>query len=224
MPVTAALLILLHAGPAPTPPPRPTGPLAVTADFPSEDTGTMHFASRLTIRWGDAEPLTLGADAGDAEEDAAATIMVPGPSFQLSQDRALLLGWSSTGAGMQEMQALLIERTGSKLSIVDRLDLQSDRPSSALLVRQDPGGLRIGIFRPEKIVFDEDGWFLSCGGASLDMAALRRLPYDPRGRSSSDFLYESMSPPSPMPRDVAWIEIGPRGFRLPAAVKKSRRH
>jgi hypothetical protein len=193
----------------------PPGPLEVHAETPAESTGTMHYASRVTIRWkdSDAEPIVLGAD--EDEPDLPVGLLIPGPNYAIAGNRALLLGWSSVGAGLQEIQALLIEKTSARLAIVDELHLQTDRASSAILVRRDGRRWRLGIFRPEKIVFDEGSWFLTCRAGSLDMGQIRRLSYVARDRADAELVYPSGTPPAPQPREVAWIEIGVKGYRLP---------
>lgn len=231
--IVATILAFLFfaAGPAPAlpqPSAPPRGPLEVEAWAPSEDTGTMHYAKRLTIRWGDAEPLVLGADDENAE-DTDEMVPYPGPSFLLSGNRALLVAWDSPGGGMEDMHALLVERRGSKLEVTDHLVLQSDRPSSALLIRREGPRLRIGIFRPERIVQDEDGWFLTSRAGSIHMPQLRRLRWvsrepAPSGRDGDfDYVYQSGDEKVERPKDVAWIEIGASGFRLPSAKPAAAR-
>lgn len=225
--ILAAIPAVLFLAAAPAPPqPQPSapprGPLEVEAWAPSEDTGTMHYAKRLMIRWGDAEPLVLGA-ADENAEDTDEMVPYPGPSFLLSGNRALLVAWDSPGGGMEDMHALLVERHGSKLEVTDHLVLQSDRPSAALLIRREGPRLRIGIFRPDKIVGDEDEWFLTSRAGSIHMPQLRRLRWvsrepAPSGRDGDfDYVYQSGDEKVERPKDVAWIEIGASGFRLPSA-------
>lgn len=87
----AAVLMLCAVSGAPA-------DLKVTATFLDEPTGTMHYASTVTVAFGDASSLILEGEM----------LSTPGPHFQLSASRFLLLGWTSPGSGMEAMHALLI--------------------------------------------------------------------------------------------------------------------
>src|SRR5438477_12187030 len=78
--------------------------LTVQATYPEGDSGTTHYAETLTLSIAGSRSLRLpGSD-----------LPIPGPSFRLPDGRFILLGWSSSGSGMQTMHALLVgDRTGA---------------------------------------------------------------------------------------------------------------
>jgi hypothetical protein len=216
LPLLAAAIAWLGASARPTPPPPLTpGPLLISADMPTEATGTMHSARGVTLRWGDAEPLLLTQDETEDELDPAGSVIIPDRQFLLGPDRVLLFGWSSAGSGMGTIHALLIQRENRTLTVVDTLAYTTDRPSSALLLRRRGAAFQLGVFRPPELVHNEQEWTIGCRAGHLEMAGIRRLPYVAQAAAPGvDFLYSGPGRPE-LTKDVAWLKIEAAGFRLP---------
>jgi hypothetical protein len=112
-----AILFVLLSNPAQTPPPGP--PRLEIESYPAEDSGTMHYAARTVIRLAGASPLEVSAE----DEDTQQPILEK--QFALTDSRFLVLGFSSEGAGMQTIHALLIENVANRLVIKDELKFHS---------------------------------------------------------------------------------------------------
>jgi hypothetical protein len=181
--------------------------LEVTATYPEESTGTMHYSTRLTLSVDGAEPLVIEGDLGP----------IPGPHFRLPDARFLLVGWSSTGAGMQRTHVMLVSVRSKSVGLDDELTLNTDRGSAGVLLRFEPGGsIRIGLPEPPReYAFSEDEWFLNVGKKSLDLAQMRKLPFRTIRPRKDDFFYYGVAARQGGPDRVAWIDITPKGFRLP---------
>lgn len=119
------------------------GNLQVRARYPRGPRGTMHFAEAITVSAPSVRPLTL----------KGSFLPIPGPSFELPGSRYVLLGWSSTGAGMQSIHVYLLgvqgaASTGSRRSSIRPTALtrgfSSGTPGTApfgLACRNRPPGL-----------------------------------------------------------------------------------
>ena len=184
--------------------------LTVTADLPEEPTGTMHYALRVTVAVGDATPLVLEGP----------TLPIPGPHFRLRDSRFLLLGWSSGGAGMQTMHALLISVRRGAVVLDDEMTVTTDRSSAGLLVRAGPRSARIGLPQPPAdYPFNPEEWFLNLGKQSLDLQHMRELKFATVQSQKGDLFFNGFSPPAAMPKRVAWIDVTPKGFVFTAAAR-----
>jgi hypothetical protein len=162
---------------AASPPPAPAAvPLDVRVEA-QDDTGTMHYADRLVIRGpGSPAPLVLRTELEPGVLVPLVTRQVP-----LDPENTVLLGWSSTGGGMQTEHALLVRaRPGAVPAVVDELALTTDRAAPPLVVDAAAGrGVRIGVvdsFGGE--LHEPSDWKLHLADHTLDLAALRGLPFD----------------------------------------------
>jgi hypothetical protein len=189
---------------APAPPPE----LRVTAVIPDGQTGTMHYAERLQIAIGDAGPLTIHDELTP----------IPGPHYRLPDGRFVLLGWSSTGAGMESLHAMLLRVRDRQVVRDQELIVTSDRPSAVLLIRREEDGIRIGIPEPShQFIHSGDEWSLSAGEhcEPLDLSQIYKLTYVNVRPKAHDFVYAPPFMATPPPRRVTWIEITKKGFFWP---------
>lgn len=190
--------------------------LKVAVDRPGGNTGTMHYADGLTLTAPCAPPLRL---EGKAAQDGT-LLPLPGPSFRLPGARYLLLGWSSSGGGLQGVHALLLACGDATLRVVDRLDVVTDRAHAGLLVQQDAdGSVALGLPPPpDEPVHEPEAWALSHSGdaSALTLDAMRRLAYVPLPPDRADLFYAPPAQLGRRPQRVAWIRVSAGGFVLPA--------
>ena len=190
--------------------------LLVAVAGPGGDTGTMHYAEGLTLTAPCARPLRLPGSAPDGDT----LLPLPGPSFRLPGARYLLLGWSSSGGGLQGVHALLLACGDATLRVVDRLDVVTDRAHAGLLVHQDAdGNVALGLPPPpDEPVHEPEAWALSHSGdaSALTLDAMRRLAYVPLPPDRADPFYAPPAQLGRRPQRVAWIRVSAGGFVLPA--------
>lgn len=191
--------------------------LHVEATYPEEPTGTMHFAATVTLSIGTARPLRVPGSLPP----------IPGPTFPLSDGRFVLLGWSSPGAGMQSMHALLVGVRAGTVTLFDQLISFTDRPHAALLVRKEGGSVLIGVPEPPStFLHDEEGWSLQYGLSRthrLLIGSVRRLPFEPVGSGGEDVFYAPPTNATPRTARVAWFHVTRTGFAVASAAKSPRR-
>ena len=167
----------------------------------------MHYAEALTLSIGSARPLRL----------TVSLLPIPGRTFALPGSRFLLLGWSSTGSGMQSIHEFLL---GVRKGAVTRLAvvlLHTDRMDSALLVRRDAdGSLALGLPEPPSTVLhNEDEWHLAVSGRrQLGLDALRDLASEDVTCRPDDRVYAPPFERTPCPARVSWITVTASGFTL----------
>ena len=180
--------------------------LIVDVTVPSESTGTMHYADSMTLRIGHARPLTLFEPP----------VPLAGPHFQLPDGRFLLLGWSSPGAGMQSMHALLIGVRGGAVVVDRQMIVSTDRADRGLLLRfRKDGTIRIGIAEPQYWSGDEEMWYLDLGNYKpLGFRAMHRLRFERIAHEEKDVFYNGGQPARMPSNRVAWVEITSKGFKL----------
>jgi hypothetical protein len=187
----------------------PPPPLKVSATYPQESTGTMHYAERVEISLGSLKPLVF-----EGGEDFGVTI--PGPWYRLDDDSFVLLGWSSGGSGMQSLHAMLIEVRGKALVAGEELELLTDRPSAGLVVRHaGPGNLELGVVEPGEFLHDEEIWSYAVGDRILDADGIRKLRYEEYHARENDKVYAPPFGKLPKGR-IAWITVTAGGFDFPA--------
>ncbi|HEV8578323.1 MAG TPA: hypothetical protein VGX68_04515 [Thermoanaerobaculia bacterium] len=203
--VAVATLFLLQAVSAGAEPPG----LEISATYPETgSTGTMHYANRVKIALGTLEPLVL-----QGSEDFG--VPIPGPQYRLDDRHFVLLAWASSGAGMQDLHALLIEIRGKALAVAQELVLMTDRPSAGVVVRPaGSGSLKLGVVDPGEFLHNEEDWSYSAGGKVLDAAAIRALPYEAYIPAAGDSVYAPPFGKLPEGR-IAWITVTARGFAFP---------
>jgi len=177
----------------------------------------MHYAERVEIGCGQRRPLVL-------ETDAEAGVLAPMIDRQMptGSQRAMLVGWSSQGAGMQTIHALLVKAGAERVVLEDQLRLTTDRTSAGVVLLTTAKAVRIGIFEPGREVHNPDDWELSFGKVNLDLRATRMLQYTPSaGTDASSVLYR---PPLHVGmvgvmKPIAWILVDESGFRLEVPAK-----
>lgn len=201
-----ALMVTLGIAAVGAEPPK----LEVSATYPeSGSTGTMHYANSVKISLGTLKPLVLegGEDFG---------VPMPGPQYRLDDKHFVLLSWASSGAGMEDLHALLIEVRGKALAAAQEMVLMTDRPSAGVVVRPTgPGIFELGVVEPREFLHNEEDWHYSAGGKVLDAAAIRRLPYEAYVPAADDSVYAPPFGKLPEGR-IAWITVTARGFAFPA--------
>ena len=194
--------------------------LEVAARFPEGSTGTMHFAEAVTLKIGKARPLVLESDF----------LPIPGPHFRLGPSRFLLLGWSSSGAGMQSIHVLSLGVQNGAVTLIATLELSSDRLNSGLWVHSKSApGFKLGLPAPPlRYVHSEDEWFLRYGKEDrdfLDLKGLRKLAFERVTPGPDDIFYAPPFNRSPFPSRVAWISVASSGlFILPSSRPSIRVH
>lgn len=203
--LVSALMVSLGAVAVGAEPPK----LEISATYPeSGSTGTMHYANRVKIALGTLEPLVL-----QGSEDFG--VPIPGPQYRLDDRHFVLLAWASSGAGMQDLHALLIEVRGKALVLAKELVLMTDRPSAGVVVRPaGSGSLKLGVVDPGKFLHNEEDWSYSAGGKVLAAAAIRALPYEAYVPAAGDSVYAPPLGKLPEGR-IAWITVTARGFAFP---------
>lgn len=184
--------------------------LEVTARFPEESTGTMHFAEAITLKIGVARPLVLESDF----------LPIPGPHFRTGPSRFILLGWSSSGAGMQSIHVLSLAVQNGAVTLIGELVLYTDRLNSGLWVRSKPSPtIKLGLPEPPaRFVHSEDEWFLRYGKEDrdlLDLKGLRSLVFERVTPGPDDLFYSPPFNRSPFPKRVAWISVASSGLFVP---------
>src|SRR5258708_718362 len=121
------------------------------------DTGTVHDGGELRLSVaGSSAPLILRSDPKSGR-----LVPIPGPQYPIGGEHVLLLGWSSSGSGMETIHALLLHVENDRVILQRELSLTTDRHNAALLIRR--GGRRdtilLGI--PEwSAAHNEDEWSL----------------------------------------------------------------
>lgn len=189
--------------------------LTVQATYPEGSTGTMHYAETLTLSIAGSRPLHVpGSDIS-----RGSYLPIPGPSFRLPDGRFILLGWSSSGSGMQTMHVLLIGDRGGAVTLLDHLAYQTDRFHAALLVRTRPdGSVVIGVPEPSPgFLHDEDEWTFQYGVLrthQMRIGAIRKLSFEPVTSQSSDVFYAPPTNGTPRTARVAWVHVTKSGFGL----------
>jgi hypothetical protein len=184
---------------------------------PDDGGGTMHFANRVTMR-GPSGPASVFEMADDALEKGAPLLPLFGRAIELPSDpsTAMLLGWSSVGAGMETVHAWIVRvRPGGAPAIVDELAWATDRVSAGLVVDLSRSGVRVGVpWTFDGAMHDPEDWALDAGAQHLSRDDVMKLPFQPT-RTAFD-AYRPPFGPAPWPAGtrVAWISATPRGFRL----------
>ncbi|HJU40314.1 MAG TPA: hypothetical protein VJ724_12125 [Tahibacter sp.] len=189
--------------------------LRIEAQTTVQDTGTMRYVDRLSLRYGVAE-LVLASNEADG-----VLRPVPGPQYPIGNEHVLLFGWSSWGGGMTTLHAMLFLADGDRLALVSALTLTGERAGTAFVARRD-GAARvlIGIAEPSAVVHEPREWALTIGaGNALDIDAIRQLPFVDTRHRADDALYapnrlrRSNDDPA-SPARVAWISSTPQGFTI----------
>jgi hypothetical protein len=183
--------------------------LTVQATYPEGDSGTTHYAETLTLSIAGSRSLRVpGSD-----------LPIPGPSFRLPDGRFILLGWSSSGSGMQTMHALLVGDRAGAVTLLDHLAYQTDRHNAALLIRTKPdGSVVIGVPEPSQgFLHDEDEWTFQYGilrTHQMRIRAIRKLSFQAVTSQSSDVFYAPPTNATPRTARVAWVHVTNSGFGL----------
>jgi hypothetical protein len=173
--------------------------LEVTYTWESE-TGTWHTADHVTIALAGAK---VERDANDERG-----ILVPlfAKAFDAGTNRWVLLGWSSTGSGMQTQSAWIVKRVGKKLQISDELDWTTDRGHPGLAFEGEGAKLRVGILKPpptDDEAHDAGSWSLDFGGKAHDLDRIRKL----RFVAGTPSLYAPPFDETKCPCKIAWLGI-----------------
>lgn len=182
------------------------GHLQVRARYPRGPRGTMHLAEEITVSAPSARPLTL----------KGSFLPIPGPAFELPGSRYVLLGWSSTGAGMQSIHVFLLGVQDAALHRLASLVYQTDRAHSGLLLRHAPdGSVLLGLPEPPAgSLHDESEWSLTItpGEPPRSLPEIRRLTYEAISPVGSDLFSTPPTEASWRPGRVSWIAVTPTSF------------
>lgn len=163
-------------------------------------TGTYHLANHVMI--------ALGAAKLERDSDVETGKLVPlfGEAFDAGTDRWVLLGWSSTGSGMQTQTAWIVKKTGKTLKITDQLDWTTDRGHPGLAYEGEGAKLRVGILKPptsDDDAHDAGEWSLETVGKRRWMDEVRKLHFV----TGSPALYAPPFLDTKCPCQIAWLRI-----------------
>ena len=173
--------------------------LEVTYTWRSE-TGTWHTADHVTI--------ALGAAKVERDEDDERGLLVPlfAKAFDAGTNRWVLLGWSSTGSGMQTQSAWIVKKVGKALKVTDELDWTTDRGHPGLAFEGEGAKLRVGILKPpasDDDAHDSGSWSLDTVGKRRAMDEVRKLHFT----AGSPQLYAPPFDAAKCPCQLAWLGI-----------------
>jgi len=132
-------------------------------------TGTYHEATRLELH-------TAKARSSREQPDLETLPQLPliEKALAIDPDHWLLIGWSSTGGGMETMVAWIVAASGAKLRVTDELYWTSDRAHSGLAIESQMGKLRVGIPElPDDAVHDREDWALRIGNKAIAFPKLK---------------------------------------------------
>lgn len=118
--------------------------LRVVINHPSEDTGTMHYASRVELRAAGASPLVF---VEDMERGSLPPIFTR--RYRIAEDRYLLLGWTSYGSGEQSDHAWIVARERGALRVAGKLELSEHRANALFVLHRAGARLRLGVPLPD---------------------------------------------------------------------------
>jgi hypothetical protein len=176
----------------------------------SGSAGTMHFADELRLSVGGSALLVLKSEPGGK------LIPIPGPQYPIDGTHVLLLGWSSYGAGMQTIHAMLVHLEGGHVTLQRELTLTTARTASVLIVRRNgPNEIRLGIGEPAGRLHDENDWLLILGpdrDQRLNMAQIQKLPFAAEAKREADALYAPPFQNAHFPARVTWLSVSASGF------------
>jgi hypothetical protein len=188
--------------------------LNVQATYREGRTGTMHFAETLTLSIAGSRPLQIPR----TNIRMGSYLPIPGPSFRLPDGRFILLGWSSSGGGMETIHALLVGDRAGAVTVFDHLIYDTDRFHATVLVRTEPdGSVLIGVSEPLDRLHDEEDWSLQYGlrrKHRLLIAAIRKLAFETITSRSDDVFYAPPFNATLRTGRVAWVHVASSGFGL----------
>jgi len=151
---------------------RPGSEVTLAVTEPKDETGNMHYAERVVIRAGRGRAVVIKTDM---EKGVLAPLIEK--QVGAGPKRTLLLGWTSWGGGMLTIHALLVERSDAGVVLRDRLAIRTGRRSAGVFLVTGKTGPRIGLPEPRKDVHSPSDWKISFGAKTLDLKAIRALPY-----------------------------------------------
>ena len=186
-----------------------SGPdLRIETEFPADDTGTMHYAKRVKFS---AENAVLKIET-DVEAGCLAPIVVR--HLQVAKDTWLIIGWTSSGGGMETYYAWLLRTHGKQIKIEDRLDYTCERAQLGLLLRQQDDEWQVGIVAPPVNPGHADEWKLGTKSGTQDMAYISKLAYIPVAVNDKMFIRTHyFQQPNESAQRVAWFNAGYHGFK-----------
>ena len=146
------------------------GELGMHVDVTYETlTGTYHSATKLDLHTAKA---TLVREQPDIEKLPVLPLIEK--AVAIDPNHWVMIGWSSTGGGMETMVAWIVAASGKKLRVTDELYWTSDRAHAGLAIEDDKGKLRIGIPEMPKEGAHEPGeWALQVGNKNVAFAKLK---------------------------------------------------
>jgi hypothetical protein len=148
---------------------RPNLGVVVEPDPPG---GTMHAALSAQFSVEGAAPLRV---ITDYEHDELVPLF--DTQFTLDRKHWVVIGWSSWGGGMHTHSAWLLTKRDARLVIADRMEFTGSRAASLLVIATDGGRLRLGVSQPPNEASNPEDWSLRLGERSLDLDAIRHLPF-----------------------------------------------
>jgi hypothetical protein len=163
------------------------------------DTSTWHTANHLTIA-------VAAAKIERATDDEHMILPLFAKAFDAGANRWVLLGWSSTGSGMQTQTAWIVKKVGNKLQIADELDWTTDRGHPGLAFEGEGAKLRVGILKPpasDDDAHDAGEWSLETGGKLRRMDVVRKLKFV----AGTPALYAPPFDDAKCPCKIAWLGI-----------------
>lgn len=124
------------------------GDLVIESRMPEEHMGTMHFAERSLICYGNLKPIVFGDDKAANEEIGHANAPIFWEEhFRLNDELYLLQSMTSYGSPYETRTLFLVKKTADGLVIADELDFSGYRAEMMSFVRSKPS-VAVGILLP----------------------------------------------------------------------------
>jgi hypothetical protein len=193
-----------------------SAPLPTVTVAAAKDTGTMHYAERVTIADATGTPLVLTLPDDAIEKGKELLPLFSSRILRAGSNRFVIIGWSSTGAGMQTMHAWTFRTaSGQAPAIIDRLALTTDRASAGLVIDARSDAVRIGIpWTFDGSLHDADEWKLKVGGQTKKLADVRALEFTSES-GTLDTYRAPFAGSAFVDTRVAWFRADASGFRRP---------
>lgn len=193
---------------------RASGATVDVAVEPYEGGGTMHFAERVTFRGTSGPALVVST-----HDDEKGGDLVPlfGREMALPGDPSavLLLGWSSTGSGMETVHAWIVRAASHRAPvIVAKLAWTTDRASAGFIVDLSQG-VRVGVpWTFDGPMHDASEWALEIGTRPLALVDVKGLTFQPTTANYDSYCPPFGAPAWPAATRVFWIVATPFGFQM----------
>ncbi len=182
---------------------------------PDDGGGTMHFAKRVTLRGPSSTALSIVTRDDALEKDCELVPLfdreIALPARPLA---VVLLGWSSTGSGMETVHAWIVRAGRGAPEIVAKLAWTTDRSSAGFFMDLSQS-VRLGLpWTFDGPMHDPSEWRLDTGARRLALDDVKKLPFEPTTTPLSAYRPPFGIAAWHVGTSVAWLVPTPQGFRL----------